>query len=786
MSLVGSGDSAVVPLRFDCFVKNANNVNNGSAVVYDSHSGLWHANNGLLGSVGDAALVMDNLARLRTACGEHIRFQVANDTIFAEIQADLVTSHELLLQHYTELSLKSLSLPIDKIDPYEKLFSSQSVLSQLNSLASSSGVEIMVSKTALSFVPGTPAPPATGARNYYIYVLGQLDDAVFAETRLRIIIDDLANNTFIDSIEVPLTLIPMLGGVSFGNFKSIAKDSDVNIYLPSILPDLFTSSLGKKNHDLNTIYLSGLESSVMLAKATLMRIMNTTRETVYYKNVSVLKYKKDLLILSEKDAITSIMYKYGVFIKVPPLGSDSTTVEFYSSSEEIIELAIEEFIKLFNDIFVWDIWFSDLSQLAVDLSDLKNCFVYLDHKLKAVKFVGFKSDFLKLYNHLTQYEQSGAVRSRLSIELGSAFNEFISGKKNGKILKIMNENKCSKIDFKPLNEYNLVVELYSKNLVEFLSSFNKLQSEFPSEFRFFIPEAFHRQIIGTGGLLIQSVMRKYNVFVKFSNSFELKNNELNLVRFDNVIIRCPSKNASNIPLVQRELNELLTNNGENMVFFNTFVKLSRNQFNLFDFNKIQKIEKKTSTFIKFPAEQPLDFVNVEILGVESNSVNAATQLVDELNSDYEFKISFSNNFHNLLNDKNELFLNKIKIPFKLLFNFEIMTVDQKTKDSVPYHSILLTYREESSAHLQDVITTLTAFLRENELIIIDRDELSKDDLLISGSAPGSSSSHAAQPLKEKNQQQLYKLPNLSSAIAAATASSHHTTAVLSPSIKRHL
>ena len=74
---------------------------------------------------------------------------------------------------------------------------------------------------------------------------------------------------------------------------------------------------------------------------------------------------------------------------------------------------------------------------------------------------------------------------------------------------------------------------------------------------FFIPEACHKRIIGVGGKNIQRIMKKYGVYVKFSNAEEFSMLGGYFENNDNVIARTPAKNAENLQLLKEAVLELI-------------------------------------------------------------------------------------------------------------------------------------------------------------------------------------------------------------------------------------
>ena len=106
------------------------------------------------------------------------------------------------------------------------------------------------------------------------------------------------------------------------------------------------------------------------------------------------------------------------------------------------------------------------------------------------------------------------------VESSNDQRDFISGKKNGKINKIM-KTSGAKIRFVTfINDYNFVIEVESTSFTKALDGITLLQEELPAEISFYVPESYHKRIIGVGGKNIQRIMKKYGVYVKFSNTEE--------------------------------------------------------------------------------------------------------------------------------------------------------------------------------------------------------------------------------------------------------------------------
>lgn len=143
-----------------------------------------------------------------------------------------------------------------------------------------------------------------------------------------------------------------------------------------------------------------------------------------------------------------------------------------------------------------------------------------------------------------------------SLELATDQREFVSGKKNGKINKIMKTCAVT-IRFTVSNEYNSCIIVESANHSKALEGLTMLQDELPAETSFYVPEIYHRRIIGVAGKNIQKVMKKYGVYVKFSGAEEFASLGGYFENEDNVVARTPMKNQMNLEHLKLSVTEFI-------------------------------------------------------------------------------------------------------------------------------------------------------------------------------------------------------------------------------------
>jgi KH domain len=164
-------------------------------------------------------------------------------------------------------------------------------------------------------------------------------------------------------------------------------------------------------------------------------------------------------------------------------------------------------------------------------------------------------------NVISQIPFAKAVQSKLHIklELANEHKEFVSGKKNGKINKIMNTANVQ-IVFDGFNEYNFYIDVWGSDYTQTMNGLELVEAELPASLSFHVPDQYHKRIIGIGGQHIQQLMKKYSVFVKFSNAHDrgpVVGKEDDTLKLDNVICRTPSRNAQNLELVKQEIMDMV-------------------------------------------------------------------------------------------------------------------------------------------------------------------------------------------------------------------------------------
>lgn len=176
--------------------------------------------------------------------------------------------------------------------------------------------------------------------------------------------------------------------------------------------------------------------------------------------------------------------------------------------------------------------------------------------------------------HQIPFVKRAQYQIRVKIELANEHKEFVSGKKNGKINKIMGQSRlcnpkvCSSADnctgnvqiiFDGFNEYNFYIDVCGAQYDATRNGLDLVEQEMPASISFYVPDQYHKRIIGIGGQHIQRIMKKYSVFVKFSNAMDRGGigKEDDDIKVDNVICRTPARNAQSLDLVKQEIMDMV-------------------------------------------------------------------------------------------------------------------------------------------------------------------------------------------------------------------------------------
>lgn len=109
------------------------------------------------------------------------------------------------------------------------------------------------------------------------------------------------------------------------------------------------------------------------------------------------------------------------------------------------------------------------------------------------------------------------------------------------------------------SEYNFHLDVVGAQYTSVMKGLELVEQEMPASVSFHVPDQYHKRIIGIGGQHIQRIMKKYSVFVKFSNALDrgAMGRADEDIKMDNVICRTPARNAANLDKVKDEIMSMV-------------------------------------------------------------------------------------------------------------------------------------------------------------------------------------------------------------------------------------
>ncbi|GAA5820041.1 hypothetical protein JCM10212_004987 [Sporobolomyces blumeae] len=491
-------------------------------------------------------------------------------------------------------------------------------------------------------------------RNVEIVITGPYESVEQARVRLLVLLDELSG-LHSEVCEIDYKLHNIISGRKRCVVQTIQEETATNIYFPTPLSGV----IGGKNSSLlakqNLIFITGEFFGVQRARDMLFQVSLHKSKCIISRDTAILPRKLDWMLSDRLEDLKQIMNDNGTFVNFPPLGSQASLISVYGDHRVNIERSIRAIMTLACQFYVASFWLLPVSfdvfmppasinpaQIPPILRHIavtsgaeavfkSNCFEFhgLEAEVRQAVQLVLELDFIKSFHH----------EIRFQIELANEHREFISGKKNGKLNKIMKSANV-KIKFETFNDYNFLIDV-AGNDPGALHGLTMLQEELPAETSFHVPEAYHKRIIGVGGKNIQRIMKKYGVYVKFSNAEEFaalggyNDNE------DNVIARTPAKNAMNLEHLKQSVMELVSPKDKDFIVETVSIPRRYHRTLLGDKSIfIHDIEAKTNSAVRFPSKETASDV-VSIFGPESQVHIAAQMLLDHVPFEAEYRLPHS-------------------------------------------------------------------------------------------------------------------------------------------------
>ncbi|KAI6136912.1 cytoplasmic protein [Pisolithus sp. B1] len=535
--------------------------------------------------------------------------------------------------------------------PSTKPVLKQDVRRRLDEIASLTYAHIAVVNSPLSLSSRTPPDGVSSSAGWSgletervceLVITGSSDAVELARVRLLVMLDELV---------IDRKLHAITAGRKRSVLQKIQEDTATNIYFPSPLQGLVVPQTPGQQHvtgvqagpaqaqaySPNVVWITGEFFGVQRAKDMLFQLSVQKSKAIQSRETVILPRKLDWMVLDRADDLKSIMSDNATFIQFPPIGSSTSLITVYGDHLVNVQRTIRSIMQLACQQYVGSFWLLPMqfnvllppsslnpAQVATLLKQIslttgaEVVFMGSEYEVRAAVSTILDLDIVKPFHH----------EIRFQVELANEHREFISGKKNGKINKIM-QSTGVKIKFETFNEHNFLIDLSGSD-ASVIQGLTLLQEELPAEISFHVPEAYHKRIIGIGGRNIQRIMKKYGVYVKFSNAEEFaalggyNDNE------DNVVARTPSKNAINLDNLKQSVMEIV--NPKDKDYVNETLSIPRRYHRTLLGEKgifIHDIEAKTNSKVRFPDKETASDL-VTIFGPENQVQIAAAMLLEHV------------------------------------------------------------------------------------------------------------------------------------------------------------
>ncbi|KAF1799725.1 hypothetical protein V8B55DRAFT_1540977 [Mucor lusitanicus] len=501
----------------------------------------------------------------------------------------------------------------------------------------------------------------------YINIIGTPTQVELCRVRVLVVLDEILKSFKAEVVRLPLKLQYLICGRKRAGLLPIIEETSTNIYFPSPFTDAVEASSANpvetdQDETQPAIYITGEPNHVSRVKDMLNKLAVQKAKSMYHKDTALYARKIDWLLLHRRDELRKIMHDNGAYIEFPPIGSGDNRVTVYAENRVNAERTLRalnfqacniyEACFYFNnrDGAIYDpagahTFFdstSNLSSLVSQLSQVSGSEVIYKTDPGCVEVLGAERAIRNVYQRLQemQFLQVFHQYTVFRVESSNEQRDFISGKKNGKINKIM-KTSGAKIRFMPfINEYNFIIEVESTSFTKALDGLTLLQEELPAEISFYVPESYHKRIIGVGGKNIQRIMKKYGVYVKFSNTEEFASLGGYYNNQDNVVARTPMKNQINLDNLRHAVMELIHPKDRDYITETIQIPFNLHRDLIHEYQNTfiaEELVKKTNTHVLWP-DAELASNTVELLGPEAHMPLAFKMMESIVPEAYDLRV----------------------------------------------------------------------------------------------------------------------------------------------------
>jgi hypothetical protein len=541
-----------------------------------------------------------------------------------------------------------------------------------------------------------------------------------AKTRLLIMIDQVLQRQ-VDTIRLELSLQNLVSGRHRKNIKMIESATGTAIYFPPVFPALFgytpNGSVPLRNRD-EIIITGGSMENILQAKKRLHDLVVSIK--TFVKDVHITTSKVDFILLERLDKIRKIVEANGSYALLPPLGNHSGVLRVQATDILNVERTVREIMGLTGQFYSASWWVThpdpaqrlptpaDIQTMLPDICINSGCEITFE---KLNFHINGSDDAVKAALSIINtmpFVKKAQSTLRVKVELANEHKEFVSGKKNGKINKIMSQSNVQ-IVFDGFNEYNFYIDVRGAHYEATKNGLDLVELEMPASISFHVPDQYHKRIIGIGGQHIQRIMKKYSVFVKFSNAMDRGGvgKDDDDIKVDNVICRTPARNADNLELVKQEIMDMVEKVDAEFVVEQVPVDRLYHRELITRMPEIEELEKKWNCKIMFPGtEQASDIITVS--GPEYQVPQAVDEFLGMVPENHEIEFPLNDALRKVLSSdefRNDT-VQKLKDQYVVEVSLSEPKKEKRGTDEITIMKLVLSYTRNNAGGLKDAIDFL--------------------------------------------------------------------------------
>ncbi|SAM00522.1 hypothetical protein [Absidia glauca] len=395
-----------------------------------------------------------------------------------------------------------------------------------------------------------------------ITLQGTMAGVEAARIQVLVYLDQLLD-LHIDSVSLPPLLHNILGGKRHYQLQSVMEETATNIYLEAPFAIGHVGLALQQQQGL--VYISGDTAATKRATLLAKKLAEQKLNCLYHKESSFDPHKADWILLRQQDKLKKLLQDNGSFIHFSQIGSGSPVIQVYGENRINTERTLRLLNHMAHDIyhvtFKWKPTANDFDLMTCisRLAEFSGGEVLYSGDQGRLDVYGSDTAIRLVYQFVKDSKlMDNHISTCITLELASEHRAFMKGKKSGKVNKIV--KSCgANIKFIPAySDYNCLMTVDSTDIDKAFYGLELLSHELPEERSFYVPEIYHRRIIGVGGKNIQRIMKKYGVYVKFSGADEFTELGGYFENEHNVFARTPRKYSSSLQQLYDEVMELIT------------------------------------------------------------------------------------------------------------------------------------------------------------------------------------------------------------------------------------